>query len=183
MSDSAKQAENHSGMPASQNGTESPVSNIIQKIFTLPVKVMVRISSIFLVVLMLVVTADVIGRYLFKHPVTGSEEIEGLLLLCAAVFAFSYAQRERRHIRIELLIEHLTYRSRLVFDVLNYLIGLAIISLISWQVFVAARNLFLNLQGGTQLSETLDIPWLPFMIILGIGFAIFALVILGGSDN
>ncbi len=140
---------------------------------------MVGISSVLLIAVMLLVTTDVTGRYLFKHPFTGSDELVGLLLLCTAACAFSYTQKENRHVRIDLLIDRLAYRSRLIFDILNFFFATVITALISWQVFVAARKLYLNLQGGTQLSETLGIPWLPFMIILGLGFAIFALVLMG----
>jgi TRAP-type transport system small permease protein len=179
VSESLNQADSQPGNKPSQAGTEDKVSKTVQKIFSGPVKVMVGISSVLLIAVMLLVTTDVTGRYIFKHPITGSDELVGLFLLCAAACAFSYTQKEHRHVRIDLLIDRLAFRSRLVFDIINLFLAVVITALISWQVFIAARKLYLNLQGGTQLSETLGIPWLPFMIILGLGFAIFALVLMG----
>ncbi len=178
MSEVAPQAEGQPKQIAPQSELEKKVSHIVKRIFSNPVKVMVTISSIFLAAMMLLVTSDVTGRYVFKTPVKGSDELVGLLLLCVAACAFSYTQQEKRHIRIDILIDHVPPRARLGFDIFNYLFSLGVYGLITWQIFGTARKYILHLQFGTSTSEILHIPWTPFLIILGLGFAILSLVML-----
>ncbi len=158
--------------------SENKVYKITQNIIAQPVKLMVGISTVVLAAIVLLITADVIGRYIFKRPVYGADELSGLLFLCVAACAFAYTQKEGSHIRIELFIKILPRTGRFVINIFNYLVALGMTSLICWQAFVSVRKLVLNLQGGSQASEILGIPWLPFVIILGLGFGVFALVIL-----
>jgi TRAP-type transport system small permease protein len=178
LSEVAPQAEGQPKQAAPQSELEKKVSNIIKKIFANPVKVMVTISSIFLAAMMLLVTADVTGRYVFKTPVKGSDELVGLLLLCVAACAFSYTQQEKRHIRIDILIDRVPRRARLGFDIFNYLFSLGIYVLITRQIFIIVQRYINHLQTGTSTSEILHIPWTPFLIIMGLGFAILSLVML-----
>lgn len=154
------------------------ISDTTEKILSSPTKVLVAISSVVMFVIMLVVVADVSGRYFFKHPINGADEAEGLLLLCAAACGLSYTQREKGHVRIEVFTEHLSSRVRAALEIFNYIISLAMVSLITWQLFEGARKFIFNLQGGSSVSEVLRIPWYPFALILGLGFALYALVLI-----
>jgi TRAP-type transport system small permease protein len=181
VSETVKPPEHPAKGPKVQGEPESRISRIAWKIIQSPVKVMVGISSVLLMVIVFLVTADVIGRYIFKHPINGSDELAGLLLLCVAACAFSYTQTKNQHIRIDIFIKTLPKKARLVLDMFNFLVTLVVTALISWQVFAAASRIILNLQGGSKVSEQLHIPWLPILIILGLGFAIYALVILASA--
>lgn len=152
--------------------------NLTKKIFSQPVKAMVAFSSVLLIVIMLLMAADVILRFLFRRPIEGSDELVGLLLLCIAACAFSYTQLDKRHVRIELFFEHLPKKVQLFLNIFNFLLAFAIASLIAWRMFVAARMYILNLQGGSPVSDVLGLPWFPYLVIAGIGFSIFALVLL-----
>jgi TRAP-type transport system small permease protein len=178
LSEVAPHAEGQPKPIAPQSELEKKVTKIVRKIFANPVKVMVTISSIFLAAMMLLVASDVTGRYVFKTPVKGSDELVGLLLLCVAACAFSYTQQEKRHIRIDILIDRVPPRAHLVFDIFNYLISVGIYSLMTRQIFIIVQRYILHLQTGTSTSEILHIPWTPFLIIMGLGFAILSLVML-----
>lgn len=178
MNESKEPTEHPTKGTEVQVNPENRVSLIAQKIISSPVKVMVGISSVLLMVIVLLVTFDVIGRYIFKRPISGADELAGLLLLCVAACAFSYTQTKGQHLRIDMLIKRLPKKARLVFDMFNFLVSLVVTALITWQVFAAASRIALNLQGGSRVSEQLHIPWLPILIILGLGFGVYALVIL-----
>lgn len=153
-------------------------SMLMDKIFSNPVKLMLAIGSCAIFAIMALMTVDVIGRYFFKHPIVGSDEIVGVLLICLAACGFSYTQRLKQHIRVDLLTSHLPVKARLALDLITNLIALLVVFGITWQMFVAARRYLLHLQGGSPVSVTLGIPWYPFIIILGAGFAIFGLILL-----
>ncbi len=181
MSETTKPIDHQPKMEAPQPEMEKRVSATINKIFSSPVNIMVAIGAGLLAVIMLLMTFDVIGRYIFKHPINGSDELVGLLLLCVAACAFSYTQKEKRHIRIDVIIDHIPRKLQLGFNVFNSLITLGMLSVITWQMFIAARKFVLNLQSGSAASEVLGIPWYPFLIILVIGFGVFTLVILADT--
>jgi TRAP-type transport system small permease protein len=166
---------------AQQARLEKRVSAAVDKIFSSPVKIMMAIGAGLLAIIMLLMTFDVIGRYIFKHPINGSDELVGLLLLCVAACAFSYTQKEKRHIRIDVIIDHIPHKLHLVFNVFNGLLTLGMLSVMTWQMFLAARRFVLGLQSGSAASEVLGIPWYPFLIIMVIGFGIFTLVMLADT--
>ena len=158
------------------SGLERRLTNITNKVFSIPVRIMVNLGSLIILAMILLMDSDVIGRYVFKHPIQGADELIGFLFLCLAACSFSYTQKEKKHIRIELLIERIPLKARQGFDLLAYLITLTMAILISRQLFIAAQKFILNKQSGSSVTEILGIPWSPFLIILGIGFTIFALV-------
>jgi TRAP-type C4-dicarboxylate transport system permease small subunit len=154
------------------------ISGAREKILAGPVGVMMTIGSVALFAMMVLRVVDVGGRYFFKHPFTGADELVGFLLLCMAACGFTYAQSRHAHIRIDIMTEHLPLKARRILDVYNFVIAIAISALITWQLSDAARRYIFNLQGGSAVSEDLQLPFYPFMIILALGFAIYTLVLL-----
>ncbi len=143
-----------------------------------PVRVLMTIGSIALAAMMAIRVIDVVGRYFFKAPLHGADELVGFLLLCMAACGFTYAQSRNAHIRIEILTEHLSRGVRGGLDIYNFIISLVISCLITWQLSEAARKYILNLQGGSAVSEDIQLPFYPFMTLLALGFAIFTLVLI-----
>jgi TRAP-type C4-dicarboxylate transport system permease small subunit len=162
---------------APQSALEKKVNSFSDKIFTSPFKITKTLGSGLIMVTVLLMTTDVAGRYLFKHPIQGSDELVGFLILCTAAFAFSYAQREKQHLRVDVLIDRLRGRTRDFFDLFALILGLGVSIIISWQMFEAARKYILGLQGGPQLSWILGIPYFPFLLVLGVGYAVYALAV------
>ena len=69
------------------------VSDLINRYLTMPTKVTLLLGAILIMATVLLMSTDVIGRYLFKHPIQGSDELTGFLFLCTAAFAFAYTQK------------------------------------------------------------------------------------------
>jgi TRAP-type C4-dicarboxylate transport system permease small subunit len=160
------------------DSVDEKLSGFANKIFTMPVKIMVAFGSVVIMVMMLLMTADVVGRYVLNKPILGTDELIGFLFLCLAACSFSYAQWTKTHIRIELFLERFPARTRLILDTFTYLLTFAMSSLIAWQLFVATQQFLSKLQSGNSVSEILAIPWYPFLIILGLGFSILAFITL-----
>ena len=159
-------------------GLVDKITKVTDKIVAGPIKLMLIISSVLLFVMMMVRVVDVGGRYFFKLPLYGADEAVGFLLLCVIACAFSYTQREKKHIRVEVLTEHLPKRVQSILDIINYVFSVAISGLITWQLSEAAKKFILGLQGGAPTSEILYLPWYPFYIILALGFAVYTLILL-----
>jgi TRAP-type C4-dicarboxylate transport system permease small subunit len=178
VSENPKQVEAEPKSAAPQSGLENKVNSFTDKIFTVPFKITKTLGSALIMVTVLLMTINVVGRYIFKRPVEGSDELIGFLILCTAAFAFSYTQREKQHLRVDVLIDRLRGKARDLFDLFALILGLGVSIIIAWQMFEAARKYILNLQGGPPVSWILGIPYFPFLLILGLGYAVYALAVL-----
>jgi len=160
-----------------QSGYTPPEpTNWVQWSFLSISKVMAVIGAIVLGIMMLLTTSDVVGRYFFNHPIGGTYELIGLLLVCAATWGLAYCQIHRRHIRISVLLDRFSPRIRAGLDSLAYIIGLGAFFLICWQMLVMATEYFLL--GDTGTTEELGIPFFPFMLTLAIGVGMLCIILL-----
>ena len=132
------------------------------------------VAAYVLFVMMSLTVADVLGRYLFFRPVTGAHELVGFLLVCAATWGLAYCQLQKRHIRVTFLFERLSQKTGAIITILAYVIGLGISSLMFWQVVKLFNRYLVK---GVE-TETLGMPYTPFIIILAIGVLMLAIILI-----
>lgn len=90
------------------------------------------ISSISLVLMMLVVVVHVIGRNFFKSPIYGGVELISLSGVFLISFALGYAQMQKAHIIVEVLVSRLPRILRTPIAILVMLINLVTVTLLIW---------------------------------------------------
>ena len=134
------------------------------------------VASIILAVMMLLTVCDVVGRYCFNRPITGTWELVGLFLVCAGTWGWGYAQMKKGHISVNIILQRLSRRAQTILRSIAYLIGFAGFSLMCWQVFLMAKRYIFLTRGG--VTEILGIPYYPFMLMLMISSGLLALTIL-----
>jgi TRAP-type C4-dicarboxylate transport system permease small subunit len=132
------------------------------------------LGMVILFIMMLLTAADVVGRYFFNSPVQGTNEITGLLLVLVAASALAFSQIKKGHIRVDLITSRLSPRGQLILDAVAYAFCLFGSALITWQTSLRGFS-YLQMTRG-NLTETLGIPFYPFMLILGVGFFLLAVV-------
>jgi TRAP-type C4-dicarboxylate transport system permease small subunit len=137
---------------------------------------MAIIAALVLAGMMLLTVGDVVGRYFFNRPIKGTFELIGLLLVCAGTWGLGYCQIQKAHISISIFVERFPRRARAALNSLAYIIGLAGFSLVSWRMFLLAAR-YLSLSRG-NVTDTLRVPYFPFMLILAISTAFISLVLL-----
>jgi TRAP-type C4-dicarboxylate transport system permease small subunit len=125
---------------------------------------------------MLMTVADVIARYFFSKPIRGTWELVGLLLVCAGTWGWAYCQKERMHVRINVLTDVFSKKTQLVLRIIAYFVGIAGFSLLCWRMGVRSLKYFF--MPSTGLTATLEIPYYPFMMALMIGAGLMALMLL-----
>jgi TRAP-type C4-dicarboxylate transport system permease small subunit len=130
------------------------------------------VGEVFLFIMMILTVADVAGRYFFNRPLQGTNELTGLSLVCVAASALAYSQIKKGHIRVDLISGRLSPRGQNILDAIAYLFCLFASVLITWQTFVRAASYIVS----KRATETLVIPFFPFMLLLGLGFFFLALV-------
>jgi TRAP-type C4-dicarboxylate transport system permease small subunit len=152
------------------------VSRRVESGFYATSRVAAIIASIALAVMMLLTVADVIGRYFFSKPIRGTWELVGLLLVCAGTWGWAYCQKERMHVRINVLTDVFSKKVQLILRIVAYLLGIVGFSFICWRMGVRALKYFF--MPSTGLTATLEIPYYPFMMALMIGAGLMALMLL-----
>jgi len=127
----------------------------------------------FLFVLMVLVMAHVIGRYIFAFPVPGSVELIEFLMVLVVFLGFAECAVQRGNVSVDLFVDRLPKKAQAVIDTVTCFLSIGIVSLITWQSAVQAKVLW---QSG-HVSGVLHIPHYPFAILMVLGWAAFDLVL------
>lgn len=117
--------------------------------------------------------ANIVGRA-FGSPVTGSYELMGFFGALAAAFALGASQLAKGHVAVTILDEYLPKTARRLLDAAGALIGALFFAVAAYEVTELAN--FMVSTG--ELSETLRLPYYPFVWAVAGGCLVMALVLL-----
>jgi TRAP-type transport system small permease protein len=129
------------------------------------------IGNIALASMMLLTTADVIGRYFFNAPVLGAYEITEYLMLIMVFSFLALAQSAKVHINVDIVFNHLPAGLRRVLERFNHLICLLMMLLVTW---MSIQRIW-ELKRTGEASVLLKIPDYPFAAFLVIGCLVFCI--------
>src|SRR5947208_9514037 len=129
-------------------------------------------AAVLLFSLMMLTTADVIGRYIFNWPLRGAFEITELLLLALIFAGLPLASRSDEHVTLDFIDMLLGTRGRhLLRRLVDLVCGVIILGL-AWRVWVKAGKI--AAYGDT--TEVLRIPVGPFVYFMAAMVAITGVV-------
>ena len=132
------------------------------------------VGRVILALMVLLISSDVVLRYVFNRPIRGSFELIELMLVAITFLGLAYSQVKKDHVSVTLLTEKLTPRTVSIMASGTYLLCLVITILITWQSVIRAE--VLRTDGTT--SDLLLIPTYPFMWIVVFGSALLCLALL-----
>jgi TRAP-type C4-dicarboxylate transport system permease small subunit len=154
----------------------------VEKIVTAIEKVVHPLSRLFnysgfgfLFLLMLLVVAHVIGRYVLVFPIPGSVELIEFLMVLVVFLGLAECAVRRGNVSVNLFVDLMPKNAQVMIDAFTCLLSIAIVSLITWQSAVQVKILW---QSG-HVSGVLHIPHYPFAIVMVLGWAAFDLVLIG----
>lgn len=130
------------------------------------------IGAAFLTGMMVLIVANIIYR-LFGHVIPGSYEISELMIVVAVAFALGYAAAQKSHVVVKIVVSRFPPRTQAILEVLMSLISLA-----TWAVIAWASTNVLSARWLTEVTDLLDVPYLPFRIVWVLGLVMFCLVYL-----
>jgi len=130
------------------------------------------IGIFMLVAMVLLLVVNVVGRFVFRLPMSGFSELEELLLVTLSFFALPYTGLIKGHVRVDLILRRFPTWVQHVIDTCT---GIA--SLTLW-VFIALQSLKWGISNIGELKTVfLGIPIPPFVFILVFGSMFFWLVL------
>lgn len=118
-----------------------------------------------LLILMLISGIDVVGYYVFKHPLIGAYELSELAMASVVLLGWAYTHLERAHVDIDLVYNHLPPALQKVLDLFIPLLGLALFVFITWQ----SINFVSDSIGWHERTDMLHVPVWIFKLLISIG--------------
>jgi TRAP-type C4-dicarboxylate transport system permease small subunit len=129
------------------------------------------ISEIATFVMMALVVANIIGRYLFNHPVTGTLEITESLLVIIIFLSLAMTQYDGGHIRVTILTRRLPRRLARAATVFAMIFGAAFFT---WCAYAAWRFAVQSWSFNEHEWGTVVFPLYPMKFIVFAGIAMLA---------
>lgn len=122
--------------------------------------------------MMLLVTGDVLGRYLFNRPIHGTTEITEFMMVGLLYFTLAHTQALKAHIRVDMLVSLFSPRARLICEEITYFLGFILLALITWQSLVSAIQAW---KIGETTFGLILFPLFPAKVLIPIGCFIVCL--------
>ena len=152
----------------------SDLLNVIYKFANNIAEKIIWIGIFTLVIMVLVISIDVIGRFFFNSPLVGSLEIIDLCMALLGGFAIMYTSVKRGHVAVDVLVEKFSERMQILVVRISSFIGFVLWGIVAWQIFSRAVSAFKT----REPSEVLLIPLAPFYLTLAIGITLCSIVLL-----
>jgi TRAP-type C4-dicarboxylate transport system permease small subunit len=144
-----------------------------QKYLNWLTKVLRLVGAFALTAMMMVTCVDVILRG-FGHPVIWALDMVGFLAVIVLASALPYTHMEGGHVGVDLLVLKMKPRNQAIIDSITSLVSLILFSLVTWQMFLYAREL----ASKGEVSMTVQIPKDPFIYLVAVCFGLLSAVIL-----
>jgi len=132
------------------------------------------ITCVTLSICVIIVNINVITRYVFKHPITGSEEIVTSLFVWTVFIGSAYAHRTHSHLGVDILVGVMPGKMRNIVEDVVLVIELAILILVTVISAQYVYHTMFNIAGKwkPELTDVLRFPKFYTAIAVPIGFGL-----------
>jgi TRAP-type C4-dicarboxylate transport system permease small subunit len=133
-----------------------------------------RFAAAVLFAMMLLTMTDVVLRKVFSKGILGALELTEFMMMGLVFFALARVELLDRNISVDLVVQHMSRRTRLMIGMITRLICFGLFSLVTIAVFVYAQVM----KASNEVTVDLLIPRYPFVYAAAAGCAVLALVLL-----
>lgn len=133
------------------------------------------ISASLMFFMMCVFFAGVVSRALFDKEIVWSFELAGLMLLPCTFLALGYTLLKGGHVRVDLLVSHLSRKKQLILEIICLLLCLILMAFLLWG---SSERLWEAVTKGFRSYTRFAFPLVPFYIgwVMGVVFLGFQIV-------
>jgi TRAP-type C4-dicarboxylate transport system permease small subunit len=132
------------------------------------------IALIALLGMVLLGTAHVIGRWLFKSPILGTPEIVEYLNVILVSGAILFTHIKGGHLAIDFVISHRSKRFQGITDGITNSVSVILCALLAWTSYELASEM----RRAGEVSFTLRIPFYPFIYWIALCCVLWSLLFL-----
>ena len=126
------------------------------------IRFVATIGMVFVLPLMLITTADVVGRGFFNKPIAGTFELSEYMLAVIILLGAAYTQQVKGHVAVDFLTSKFSNKTQALCQTLVLFLSLFIVTILVWQGFM----LGIEEKG---VTDQLRVPRAPFKMLVGIG--------------
>lgn len=146
----------------------------LNKIISYPIRVSKWVAAAALALLVFVMTANSVARYVFNYPIKGAEEIVELLMIFIVFLFLAHASTQGSDIAVTLLVTKFSPRVRLVLQSVFYFFSAGIVGLIAWRGVLGGVEMWNH----GEETGVLGIVIFPFLWVLAFGMGMLFLKLL-----
>lgn len=127
-------------------------------------KALSYVGMFLLIPMMLLTSAEVVGRSVWGRPIPGSLELSSYLLAIFILLGIGYTHQMKGHVRVTMFISRLPDKVAAGLDIITTLLSMFIIGILAWQGWVVGWE-------ETAVSDMLRIPQYPFRLLVSVAAA------------
>ncbi len=132
------------------------------------------IAGLILVSVAALVVANIFMRTAFNNPIHGTYELVGYLTASAIALSLAHCAVQNSHIAVSFFTERIPLAAQRIIEI--FVNGVSVVFLVSASWFLVRHGL--NVAASGRVSNTLQIPFHPFIYLLAIGFVVLSMVVL-----
>lgn len=132
-------------------------------------RVMLMAAIAMVLFIMLFVTAEIGGRYLFNSPIPGHLELSELFMPAIVFLSYAYTQSTDGHIRLTLVIEQLPLPVQRWLDIVTHVVAVLVLSLLT---FYSGRSGYGKFTGGDVTMSPPYFDLWPSAMLVSFGLAV-----------
>ncbi len=121
-----------------------------------------RLGSLMFLGVAVMITLEVIMRFVFRSPTTWVMEISGLFTIVASFLLFPYTLQEKGHTRVDFITAMVSRKSVFFLELFTSLLGLVYCGVLTWYgIKMVQSSLVME-----EVTQTLQIPlWIPQVFV------------------
>lgn len=114
--------------------------------------------------LILIISTDVVLRYLANRPLRWGNEVSALIQLAVLVGSLNLCTEQRGHVRMDALYVRFGPRLKRATDIVANLCGFVFAAFFTYQSFASTLEMYRFNQG----AEMINLPYWPFALFMGL---------------
>jgi TRAP-type C4-dicarboxylate transport system permease small subunit len=164
---------NHDCLKVSTGGED--LSKFFNKLIDFLCDKALVIDGFFILLMGAIMSYASIMRYAFHQPVASAYDLVMMLLVLSAIFAFPAVERQRRNIRMDLIINSLPRKIAVIIaDLISPVFGIYYCFFLIWKGFVAG---FYSASISETTGSVIDFPIAWLKILIPLAFCLLFLVL------
>jgi TRAP-type C4-dicarboxylate transport system permease small subunit len=154
--------------------TQKAASRFEKDLF-LAIRIGAWIGAFSVLISMMLIVLDVIGRRFFGFSILFAAELSQNLLVWLSFLGFAFAHRQGAHVDVRLVVDHLSPKAKRMSEFVASLAGLFFCGFVTWVVTQLTINSY---KSGFEVWGVLHTPLFLVQMVMPIGFFMFTLLFL-----
>lgn len=137
-------------------------------------KILYNLGAAFLFILMLISSADMIGRYFFNSPITGALEMSQILVAAMVFLGWGQTQIQKGNVTVELFFATFPPKVQTIATLVTTSLSALVFGLMTWQALLAAKQY----HDAGRLVFVIDLPLGPLQLFVALGALVMCIVLI-----